>query len=84
MFVSNREQGERYDHLLVHEYGHTIQSLVLGPAYLLVVGLPSVLWGYLPRNKRKRAATGISYYHFITERTANILGEAICHSPAPR
>ena len=29
--------------LLVHEYGHTIQSLFFGPLYLLLVGLPSIL-----------------------------------------
>lgn len=26
-----------------HEYGHTKQSMMLGPLYLLVVGLPSVI-----------------------------------------
>lgn len=26
-----------------HEYGHALQSRLLGPAYLLVVGVPSVL-----------------------------------------
>ena len=34
--------------LLVHEYGHTIQSLILGPLYLIVMGIPSTLWGFLP------------------------------------
>ena len=28
--------------LLVHEYGHTIQSLILGPLYLIVIGIPSI------------------------------------------
>lgn len=39
---------ELADRLLVHEYGHTIQSLLLGPAYLIVIGIPSTLWGWLP------------------------------------
>jgi hypothetical protein len=26
-----------------HEYGHTIQSLYLGPLYLIIVGLPSII-----------------------------------------
>ena len=30
--------------LLVHEYGHTIQSLIFGPLYLIVIGIPSTLW----------------------------------------
>lgn len=84
VFVSDQVQGDAFERLLVHEYGHCIQSLVLGPAYLLVVGLPSVLWGYLPRNKRKRAATGRSYYQFVTERSANVLGKAVCGQDAPR
>ena len=28
----------------VHEYGHTVQSMILGPFYLLAVGLPSIIW----------------------------------------
>ena len=31
----------------VHEYGHCIQSLVLGP-YMLFVGIISIIWGDLP------------------------------------
>ena len=27
-----------------HEYGHQLQSYILGPLYLLVIGLPSGLW----------------------------------------
>ena len=40
--------------LLVHEYGHTIQSLLLGPLYLIVIGIPSTLWGFLPYYNKKR------------------------------
>lgn len=39
--------------LLVHEYGHTIQSMILGPLYLIVIGIPSTLWGFLMGKKRK-------------------------------
>lgn len=39
--------------MLVHEYGHTIQSLLLGPLYLFVIGLPSALWAHLPCCQRK-------------------------------
>lgn len=60
--------------LLDHEYGHTIQSLLLGPTYLLVVGLPSILWNRLPYFRRKRQKTGRSYYSAVFERTANELG----------
>lgn len=61
--------------LLVHEYGHTIQSLILGPLYLLVIGLPSMLWGFLPSLSQKRQREGLSYFSFFTEKWANALGE---------
>ena len=70
--------------VLVHEYGHTIQSLILGPLYLPLVGLPSLLWAHVPACKRLRARRDMSYYRFVTERNANKLGEAVCHEPAPR
>lgn len=61
--------------LLVHEYGHTIQSLILGPLYLIVMGIPSTLWGFLPSLQRKRKEEGLSYFAFFTEKWANYLGE---------
>lgn len=61
--------------LLDHEYGHSIQSLILGPAYLLLVGAPSIVWNRLPYFDRKRKKTGRSYYSAVFERTANRLGE---------
>lgn len=55
-----------------HEYGHSIQSKYLGWFYLLVIGLPSLIWcgcfgGY-------REKHGISYYSFYTEKSADKLG----------
>lgn len=67
--------------MLVHEYGHTIQSLILGPLYLPVVGLPSALWAHLPRCQRKWRG-GTSYFSFITERSADRLGEYVTKEPS--
>lgn len=67
--------------LLVHEYGHSIQSLILGPLYLPVVGLPSALWNHLPSCRRKRREN-VSYFSFVTERTANFLGEKATGEPS--
>ena len=61
--------------LLVHEYGHTIQSLILGPLYLIVIGIPSTLWGFVGAKKRKNAQ--VPYGAFFTERWANRLGERV-------
>lgn len=63
--------------LLVHEYGHTIQSMILGPLYLIVMGIPSTLWGFLPSLNRKRREKQISYFSFFTEKWANTLGEKV-------
>ena len=61
--------------LLVHEYGHTIQSLILGPLYLPFMGIPSTLWGFLPAANRFRREKKVSYFAFFTEKWANALGE---------
>lgn len=38
--------------IAIHEYGHTVQSMILGPLYLPAVGLPSVIWsGVWSRSK---------------------------------
>lgn len=71
IFLS-REKGDK---ILAHEYGHTVQSLILGPLYLLVIGLPSVLWAGLPMFKKIRKNRQIPYHWLYTERWANHLGE---------
>lgn len=63
--------------LIAHEYGHCIQSLILGPFYLLAVGLPSVIWAGAAVFKRLRRERGVSYYGFYTERWADILAEKV-------
>ena len=57
-----------YD-LIRHEYGHSRQSKFLGPLYLLVIGLPSLIWCKLYRSSWKK-----SYYWCYTERWADYLG----------
>jgi len=68
---------ELSNRLLVHEYGHTIQSLILGPLYLILIGIPSTLWGFLPNVAEKRRKEKISYFEFFTEKWANSLGERV-------
>lgn len=55
-----------------HEYGHTVQSRYLGWFYLLVVGLPSILWAGCCKAYRKKHNVG--YYEFYTEKWADKLG----------
>ena len=61
-------------HLLDHEYGHSIQSLVLGPTYLILIGLPSFAWNHLGYFKDLRRRKGIDYDSAVFEKTATYLG----------
>lgn len=74
VFVGEGATGPS-DRMLIHEYGHTIQSLILGPLFLFAVGLPSVLWAGLPCCDKMRRKRRISYYSFYTEKWADHLGE---------
>ena len=77
VFITEDKNGSATSHptrILVHEYGHTIQSLLLGPLYLLLIGVPSWLWCNLPCFRRMRRQKGISYYSFYTEKWADYLG----------
>ena len=59
-----KEQAKTSD-FINHEWGHTWQSMFLGPLYLFVIGIPSLIWS--------RVYTG-DYNRFYTERWANMLG----------
>lgn len=74
-FTGQYTRAELSDRLLVHEYGHTIQSLLLGPLYLIVIGIFSTLWGWLPCLARMRTRRQLSYFWFFTESWANRCGE---------
>ncbi len=77
VFLSTAKSSEAMQRILVHEYGHTVQSLMLGPLYLIAVGVPSVLWAGLPQLKSLRRKKNISYYSVYPERWADRLGERI-------
>ncbi len=72
MFLFLQEDYDR--ELLLHEYGHSLQSIILGPLFLPVVGLPSLLWANLPVARRFRKRRGKSYYWLYCESWANRLG----------
>ena len=60
--------GSKSKKSIRHEYGHCIQSRMLGPLYLIVIGLPSILHAWLCSCKNH------SYYDFYTEKWADKLG----------
>ncbi len=57
----------------IHEYGHTIQCLLLGPLYWFVIGAPSAIWCNFFVNYRKKR--NISYYKLYCESWANVWGQ---------
>lgn len=60
---------------LEHEFGHSIQSKIFGPLYLLIIGIPSimrVMYGslyYLVKKKK-----WVNYYEGYPEKWADTLG----------
>ncbi len=75
VFVANRQcSGLQRARLIQHELGHTRQSLLLGPSYLLVIGIPSLIWAILRSAglfKRR------PYSWMYTEKWADQLAERI-------
>jgi hypothetical protein len=79
MFIFSGDYGksEWNSALEKHEYGHVLQSFRLGWLYLLVVGLPSVLWAWLYTLK---LSAYFSYSWFYTESWADRLGKVKINS----
>ena len=60
------------DKTINHEIGHCKQSMYLGWLYLLVIGIPSIVWAGLYGKVIKPTLNG--YYKFYTEKWADKLG----------
>lgn len=71
IFVDETYYKEKYllykKRIVKHEWGHTIQSKLLGLLYLFIIGIPSLI--------HAGVHTGGDYYHFYTEKWANRLSE---------
>ena len=72
----------QFSRLLVHEYGHAIQSAILGPLYLPLIGIPSLIWANTAVCSARRRTRSISYYAFPPEASANFLGEWALRRPS--
>ena len=71
IFVTNINN----ENTIKHEYGHSIQSMILGPLYLFVIGIPSAVWaGCFEKYRRKHHK---SYYSFFCEKWADKLGGVV-------
>lgn len=79
IFVSNDMRGEV---LISHEYGHSIQSLIFGPLYLIVIGIPSVIRSIIfayntkrTNNINEKTKIKADYFKAFPEKRATELGE---------
>ena len=59
-----------------HELGHCVQSQYLGWLYLIIIGLPSVVWAAL-HTYVKSVRAKWSYYDFYAEKWADELGGVV-------
>lgn len=63
------EYGAKHPEIIQHELGHVKWSKYTGPLYLLIIGIPSILWAALYKKLGYK-----NYYQFYTEATANKAG----------
>lgn len=69
VFVSQTYRDR--DRIIKHECGHVKQSKMLGPLYLIVIGVPSILHAWL--NDYIGCDKKSGYSHFYTEKWADKL-----------
>ena len=69
VFISQTYQDQSAT--IKHECGHVKQSLILGPLYLIVIGIPSILHAWL--NDYIGCDEEEGYSHFYTEKWADKL-----------
>ncbi|MCQ2496596.1 MAG: hypothetical protein MJ131_08395 [Lachnospiraceae bacterium] len=69
--------------VIVHEYGHALQSLALGPLFLFIIGIPSVIWAFSPHFIKLRRYGRRTYLDFYPESWANSWGEKWTGDAAP-
>ncbi len=76
IFIPDSKQEEYKSGARVHEYGHTIQSLIMGPLYA-IVGVISMGWGSIiyPFLKSREKTKNVRYTKCFIEYWASWLGE---------
>lgn len=82
-YAGGNKEGliERASMITVHEYGHTCQSIILGP-FMLIPGLVSIAWGRMKRYEELRRKYGVPYSFCWVEGWANRLGEKMTGLPS--
>ena len=62
-FIFLSKYSAQRETAIAHEYGHTVDSHIMGPLYLILIGLPSILNAWLHITD--------CYYSWYPERWAN-------------
>lgn len=70
-FIFINQNYKDLTNIILHERGHVKQSRILGPLYLIIIGIPSISWAGLRR--LIPTLKKINYYWFYTENIANKL-----------
>ena len=70
-FIFVNQHFTDLEETILHEIGHVKQSRILGPLYLIIIGIPSISWAGLRR--LIPALKKLNYYWFYTENWANKL-----------
>jgi hypothetical protein len=65
-FIFLSKYSAKKETTILHELGHVKQSHILGPIYLFIIGIPSILWATFGDKDK-------CYYSFYTEKGANYL-----------
>ena len=65
-FIFLSKYSAKKETTILHELGHVKQSHILGPIYLFIIGIPSILWAAYGDNDK-------CYYSLYTESWANKL-----------
>ena len=73
IFMADNKPEGWTNNTRIHEYGHTIQCLLLGPLYWIVIGLPSAVWCNFFEGYRQKH--NVSYYKLYCESWANSWGQ---------
>lgn len=72
VFVKRYPINKSSRNTVKHEWGHTRQSLYLGPLYLFIIGIPSIIWAAFYKSNPEDPN---GYYRFYTEKWADKLGD---------
>ncbi|MDR3293282.1 MAG: hypothetical protein LBT20_04165 [Clostridiales bacterium] len=65
---------KRQSATVTHEFGHTLQSILLGPLYLIVIGIASFSWKNLKYFQKLRKEKNLKYMDLFCEKWANEWG----------